>query len=140
MTDVFDKAMRSAVMAAVRGKNTGPEVRLAALLKAHGVRARRNVRTLPGTPDFVFKEVRTVVFLHGCFWHGHAACGKGTRLPQSNRAFWREKIERNRRRDRKARRLLRELGWSVLTFWECGLRKDRLPPRLARRLGPPRGV
>ena len=137
MTDVFTPAERSRVMAAVRGKDTGPELAFAALLRAYGVKHRRHVRRLPGTPDFVVPAARLVIFIHGCFWHGHAACGKGARLPKTRRAFWRAKIARNQARDARDVRRLRALDYAVFTFWECGLRQDRLPARLRTRLGLP---
>jgi DNA mismatch endonuclease, patch repair protein len=130
VVDVFTVAERSRVMAAVRSRHTGPEMRLAALLRAAGVRYRRHAKDLPGTPDFVLAAFRTIVFVHGCFWHGHGACGKGTRLPVAHRGFWRRKIERNCARDRSAARRLRDRGWSVVTVWECRLAADRLPSRL----------
>jgi DNA mismatch endonuclease (patch repair protein) len=140
MTDVFDAEKRSRIMAAIRSKHTGPEVRFAAFLRAHGVRFRRHVRGLPGSPDFVLAAHRVAIFVHGCFWHGHAACGKAARLPKTRRAFWKAKIERNRARDARDVRRLRARGWSVLTFWECGLRRDPAPARLFRKIGayPPR--
>ncbi len=135
MTDVFTPAERSRVMASIRGKDTGPERAFAALLRAHGVKHRRHVRRLPGTPDFVVPTARLVIFIHGCFWHGHPACAKGKQLPKTRRTFWRAKIARNRARDARDVRRLRNLDYSVFTFWECGLRGGRLPARLRTRLG-----
>jgi DNA mismatch endonuclease, patch repair protein len=134
LADVFSVEERSRVMARVRSKDTTPERRLAAALKAAGVRFRRNVASLPGTPDFVFRAYGLVTFVHGCFWHGHLPCGKGAKLPKQNRAFWRAKIERNRTRDRKVARLLRDMGFGVLTVFECSLPKSGLPARLRSRL------
>lgn len=136
MTDVFSKAQRSRVMAAIRSKDTGPERRVAALLRAAGVRFRRHVAALPGTPDFVVAAARAAVFVHGCFWHGHEACGKGADLPAVRRAFWRAKLARNRARDRRAARALRKAGWSVFVVWECALARGRTPA-VVRRLTTP---
>jgi DNA mismatch endonuclease (patch repair protein) len=132
-TDVFSKAKRSEVMSRIRGSDTGPELLLRKALFALGLRYRLHVRSLPGCPDIVFRTSRTVVFVHGCFWHGHA-CGL-FRWPQANREFWRSKIIANVARDRRAQRRLRADGWQVLTVWECTIRRHRkdLQP-LARRV------
>jgi DNA mismatch endonuclease (patch repair protein) len=107
-------------MAAVKSKDTVPEMIVRRLIHALGYRYRLHVRNLPGTPDLVFSSRRKVVLVSGCFWHGHT-CGR-CRLPASHREYWIGKIERNKRRDRKSRRALRHLGWQVLTVWECQLR------------------
>ncbi|RMH27546.1 MAG: DNA mismatch endonuclease Vsr [Planctomycetota bacterium] len=117
-------------MAAIKSSHTEPERRMAAVLRSAGVRYVRNDRSLPGTPDFVLPELDAAVFVHGCWWHGHS-CKRGSRTPKSNRAYWVEKVERNRRRDRRVSRQLRILGYSVWTVWECQLREGRLPVRLA---------
>jgi DNA mismatch endonuclease (patch repair protein) len=135
VTDVFTPAERSRVMAMVKSRDTGPELRLARLFRAAGVRYRRCVRGLPGTPDFVLPAYRLAVFVHGCFWHGHAACAKGRKLPRTRRAFWRAKIARNRRRDARAARALRALAYGVYVLFECSLSDDALPARLRTRLG-----
>jgi DNA mismatch endonuclease (patch repair protein) len=119
-TDVFSPEKRSAVMRAVKSKNTKPEIKLRKALFALGYRYRLNVKGLPGKPDLVFPKYKTVVFMHGCFWHGHD-CKRGSRKPKSNAAYWREKIERNRARDQKNRVALEALGWRVITVWECEL-------------------
>jgi DNA mismatch endonuclease (patch repair protein) len=119
-TDVFSKKKRSEVMRAVKGKDTGPEIRLRKALFALGYRYRLNVKDLPGKPDLVFPKHRSVVFVHGCFWHGHQ-CKRGARVPKSNRAYWTEKIARNKARDKKNKQALEALGWRVITVWECKL-------------------
>ena len=135
MADIYSKKKRSAIMASVKQQRTAPEELVAQILKACGIRFRRNVCSLPGQPDFVIIASRAVVFVHGCFWHGHEKCGRG-RPPNSNKAFWREKVARNRRRDGRVARTLRGMGWHVITLWQCRLRKrEQVRKRLARLLG-----
>lgn len=121
MTDVFTPEQRSAVMARVRGKDTGPELALRRALHARGLRYRLHDRTLPGRPDIVFAGPRLVVFVHGCFWHGHT-CARGARAPKANAAYWAAKIDRNRTRDARALNDLSEHGISALVIWECETR------------------
>jgi DNA mismatch endonuclease (patch repair protein) len=123
MTDIFSKEKRSEVMSKVRSKNTTPEVIVRKFLFSKGLRFRIHEKRLPGHPDIVLKKFRTIILVHGCFWHGHqdALC-KLSRLPKSNILFWEEKISRNSKKDSQNLRLLQGLGWSVLTIWECQLR------------------
>ena len=107
-------------MRAVKSKNTKPEMIVRKTLHALGYRYRLNVKTLPGSPDLVFPKYRAVIFVHGCFWHGHA-CKRGARLPKTNQDYWRKKIARNVARDAKNSEALRALGWRVITLWECEL-------------------
>lgn len=130
MADVYSKQKRSTIMARVKTRQTGPEQHVAAILRRLGVRFRRNVRRLPGQPDFVIDAASTVVFVHGCFWHGHSACPRA-KLPSTNAAFWRRKIAGNAKRDRRNARALRRQGWHVITVWQCRLRR---PATVARRL------
>ena len=121
------------MMAAVRQKGTGPEMSVRRLIHSMGYRYRLHVRGLPGKPDLVFPCRRRVVFVHGCFWHGHT-CRKG-RLPTSNIVFWRVKICRNKTRDAKVVGELERDGWSVLVVWECELDDEEwLKARLSRHL------
>ena len=123
MVDVFDKAKRSEVMAAVGSKDTKPEMMVRKALHKIGYRYRLHDRSLPGTPDLTFRKYNAVIMVNGCFWHGHD-CAL-FRMPASNREFWRDKIENNRRRDKRAISQLTESGWRVLTIWECSLRGGR---------------
>ncbi|MCC6124354.1 MAG: DNA mismatch endonuclease Vsr [Pirellulales bacterium] len=134
MTDTFTKEKRRAIMQAVRRKRTWPEDVLAARFRKHGLRFRRNVADLPGKPDIFFSDARVAVFVHGCFWHGHTRCEKGRKRPKTNTTYWKAKIQRNQRRDRRAARQLRALGISVFTVWECELSATGLPKRLLTRL------
>lgn len=119
MTDIWDKAKRSQVMARIKSRDTKPELVVRRYLYAHGYRYRKNVKTLPGTPDIVMHKYGVVIFVHGCFWHGHEA---DSHLPKSNHEFWKAKIERNRERDRQVKERLKAMGWRVMTIWECQLR------------------
>lgn len=120
MTDIVDKATRSRMMSGIRGKNTKPEVLVRKALHAAGFRFRIHVDTLPGKPDIVLPRYRAVIFVHGCFWHGHDCAY--FRLPQSNTAFWQAKIEANRLRDLRSIDQLKGKGWKVLVLWECAVR------------------
>ncbi len=119
-TDVFSKKKRSEIMRAVKSRDTGPEMKIRKALHALGFRYRLNDKRLPGSPDLVFPKHRAVLFVHGCFWHGHD-CARGRRTPKSNARYWREKIERNVKRDAIARAALRRMGWRVKISWECDL-------------------
>lgn len=109
---------RSALMARVRQKGTDAELVVAEVLTGLNRRYRKNVRSLPGSPDFANKSRRWAIFVNGCFWHHHTACRRAT-LPKSNGEFWREKLNNNRRRDAKAIRKLRASGYRVVVAWEC---------------------
>lgn len=120
-------------MSRIGPANTGPEIAVRSILHGLGYRFRLHRRDLPGTPDIVLPRFGTVVFVHGCFWHGHG-CKKG-RMPKSRTEYWGPKIEANRVRDAKKRRQLRALGWRVMTVRECEIRdSDKLRRRLVRML------
>jgi DNA mismatch endonuclease (patch repair protein) len=120
MADHLSSEQRSRNMAAVRNKNTAPEMLARKAAHRVGLRFRLHRTDLPGSPDIVLPKHRTVVFVHGCFWHGHG-CSR-SRLPQTNVRFWAEKIKKNKLRDSKAEATLREDGWRVETVWQCELR------------------
>lgn len=122
--DVFTPKERSALMARVHSKHTKPELKVRSHLHRHGLRFRLHQRDLPGSPDLVFPSRKVAVFVHGCFWHGHNC--KRFRLPQTRPEFWRNKIEGNRTRDSQKRVALENMGWRVLTIWECEINDDRL--------------
>lgn len=121
--DVFSVEKRSAVMRAVKAHDTAPEraVRAAARAAGYTRRYRLGGAGLPGKPDLVFGALRKVIFVHGCFWHGHA-CRRGARKPKDNAAYWSAKIARNTARDAAALAALRALGWTALVIWECETR------------------
>lgn len=123
MVDTVDKATRSRIMARVHGKSTKPEMRVRRLTFGAGYRYRLHVSNLPGKPDLVFPGRRKVIFVHGCFWHGHD-CPRGNRSPKANSDYWRVKIERNRERDLSHTAKLEADGWKILIIWECQLGND----------------
>ncbi len=135
MTDIYSKAKRSEIMSRVKNRRTGPEDKVAALLRELGLKYRRNVGALPSQPDFVVRSKKTVIFVNGCFWHGHLNCNRA-KLPDTNRDFWEKKITTNKRRDCRNARKLRGEGWRVINVWQCRLRKcEQVRERLARLLG-----
>ncbi len=121
MPDRFTHEQRSAVMARVQGRDTNPERIVRGLLHRMGYRFRLHRGDLPGKPDIVLPRYHKVVFVHGCFWHGHGGCPRARR-PASNVEFWNRKIDANIARDARVALQLREAGWDVLTVWECQLR------------------
>jgi len=136
MADRISRAQRSEIMRRVRTKDTAPEVELRQALYGRGYRYRLHVRSLPGRPDIVFHTRKVVIFVNGCFWHGHN-CRRGA-LPKTRTDFWSTKIAGNRSRDRKAAEALRQAGWRVAIVWECQLKyPDRVLRRLTRILGTP---
>ncbi len=118
MPDVLNKDQRHRCMSHIRSKDTKPEIIVRKFLFARGYRYRKNCNRLPGTPDVVMKKYGIVIFIHGCFWHGHS----DSHLPKTNTDFWRKKIERNKARDEENRQKLKKMGWSVMTIWECQLK------------------
>ena len=125
MESPSSSATRSRIMSAIRGHDTTPERLVRSKLHRHGLRFRLHVRGLPGRPDIVLPRHRTVILVHGCFWHRHIGCAKST-LPATNRAWWVAKLRRNRARDRRNIRDLRVAGWRVIVVWECELGAARL--------------
>ncbi|WP_290393643.1 very short patch repair endonuclease [uncultured Duncaniella sp.] len=121
MADVKTPEQRSRNMAAIKGKDTKPEIIVRKYLFSRGLRFRVQVKKLPGNPDIVLPKYKTVIFVNGCLWHGHEGC-KYFRLPKSNVEFWKEKIERNIERDRESMQALLDLRWKVIRVWECELR------------------
>ena len=118
MMDIYSKEQRSKLMSCVRTQNTKPEVLVRKALHGMGFRFRLHNKSMPGRPDIVLSRYRTVVFVNGCFWHGHD-CSKGTTLPKTNALFWKEKLKANVERDKKKTRELEEQGWRVVVVWEC---------------------
>lgn len=126
MADVLTSEQRQLNMSRIRGRDTKPEMFLRRGLHARGLRFRLHRRDLPGTPDLVFSSYKAVIFVHGCFWHGHGC--RLSKIPETRREFWLAKIRANLERDQRARYDLLESGWRVLSLWECALRG---PGRLA---------
>ena len=121
--DRITPEQRHYTMSRIRGKDTKPEILVRQFLFSEGFRFRKNDKRYPGHPDIVLPKYRTVVFVNGCFWHGHEGCRFYT-VPKSNTDFWVSKIRRNQERDREDRKELEEKGWNVITVWECQLEKQ----------------
>ena len=130
MADTFTKGQRHHIMSSVHSASTKPELALRHALWHLGFRYRTNDKRLPGKPD-VLPKYRTVIFLHGCFWHGHKDCKYYT-IPKSNTDFWTAKVSRNQERDQEEWRQLEAKGWSVIIVWECQLKKAVLDETIAR--------
>lgn len=134
MADIITTIERSFMMARIKGKDTRPEFHVRCILSASRIRYRLHVKGIPGRPDIVLRPRNRLIFVNGCFWHGHDC--HGTRLPKSNRKFWNEKITQNKARDARNLAECRQSGWSCLVIWECALRgKGRLSEeRLSREI------
>ncbi|WP_288941708.1 very short patch repair endonuclease [uncultured Roseovarius sp.] len=124
--DIVSASVRSRIMASIHGKNTRPEIAIRSALHQRGFRFRLHRKDLPGKPDLVFTGHNAVLFVHGCFWHGHDC--HLFRWPKSRKEFWREKIEKNIERDRLQQVSLTEAGWRIATVWECALRGKASQP------------
>ena len=137
LMDTRSPEQRSYIMRSVRTRDTGPELAVRSLLHQMGLRFSLQRKDLPGRPDIVLPKRNTVVFVHGCFWHGHG-CRKG-RLPKSRLGFWRPKIRKNKTRDAESAKMLRAQGWRVLTIWQCQTKNsDRLRNKLVAFFFPAR--
>lgn len=121
MTDIHNKAVRSFNMAQIRSKNTKPEMLVRAFLHKLGYRYRLHVKDLPGKPDIVLPKYKTIIMINGCFWHGHHGC-KRFKMPKSREEYWIPKIEKNISKDIEVKIKLENLGWRVITIWECQLK------------------
>ena len=124
MSDIFSKSKRSEIMGKISGKETKPEITVRKFLFANGFRYRKNDKRYPGKPDIVLPKHKTVVFVHGCFWHGHN-CPAG-KLPETNRDFWRAKINKNKERDVRNTIELEQMGWSIIIIWQCEIKNKKL--------------
>lgn len=124
MSDRLTIQQRHNNMAAIKGKNTKPEMVVRKYLWSRGFRYRVNNPRLPGHPDIVLRKYHTCIFVNGCFWHGHEGC-KYYRVPKTNTEFWERKISRNRERDREEQKQLAKMGWHCITVWECELKGER---------------
>ena len=132
--DTFTREQRSEVMRRIKGTDTQPELIVRRMLHRAGFRYRLHVKTLPGKPDLVLPRYKTVIFVHGCFWHGHTAC-KGGHRPKSNTGYWNQKIERNVQRGAIHIQELRNSGWKCIIVWECEIKnKANLEQRLVAEL------
>lgn len=125
MADVHDKATRSYNMSQIKGKDTKPEMLVRKFLHAHGFRYRLHVKDLPGKPDIVLPKYKTVIFIHGCFWHGHLNC-KYAAIPKTRTEWWQNKINGNISNDKKAVKDLKERGWRCIIVWSCYLKPNKI--------------
>lgn len=125
MADVHSKQVRSFNMSQIRAKNTKPEMLVRRFLFSHGYRYKLHDKSLPGCPDLVLPKYRTVIFVHGCFWHGHDGC-RYFKIPKTRTDWWREKIERNIERDNDNELRLAELGWKIIVVYECQLQRSNM--------------
>lgn len=130
MTDIVSKKKRSEMMSGIKGRDTKPEIKVRSVLHGMGYRFRLHVKDLPGKPDIVLRRLKTVVLVHGCFWHRHRGC-KLAYCPKTRKSFWMEKFDSNIRRDRLVTKQLKQLGWAVIVVWECDLKK---PERMQKKL------
>ena len=130
MTDPLTPLQRHKNMAAIRSKDTKPEVLVRKYLWKEGFRYRLNNPRLPGHPDLVLRKYRTCIFVNGCFWHGHEGC-KYFRMPETNAGFWEKKIKRNKERDKDEQKKLAAMGWHVIVVWECELKPNKRDKTLA---------
>jgi len=124
MADKLTPEQRHKCMSNIHGKDTKPEMKVRKALFALGYRYRIHVKKLPGKPDIVMPKYRTIIYVNGCFWHGHKGC-RYFILPSSNQQFWKDKIERNQERDNVDYARAEALGWKVITLWECELKSDK---------------
>ena len=118
MADIYEPEKRSEIMSHISDRDSRIEISVRKALFAAGLRYRKNVKSLPGKPDIVLPKYKTVIFTHGCFWHGHEGC-KASKLPESRRDFWGNKIRDNILRDKRNTIRLEQMGWKVIVFWQC---------------------
>lgn len=135
MADILTPERRSWNMSRIRGRDTGPELKLRSLLHRAGFRFRLYNKKLPGRPDILLRRYRTAIFVHGCYWHRHPGCSKAT-TPSTRMEFWTSKFERTIARDREATRKLEAAGWNVEIVWECELEREpgKTLDRVVRKL------
>lgn len=129
--DVHEPKVRSYNMSRIKGKNTKPEMLVRKFLFSKGFRYRLHVKNLPGKPDIVLPKYKTVIFVHGCFWHGHEGC-KYYVVPKTRTEWWLNKIDTNKRNDAKSIALLNKENWKTILLWECDLKSDRIDTTLAK--------
>ncbi|MES2112511.1 MAG: DNA mismatch endonuclease Vsr [Bacteroidota bacterium] len=129
MADVHSKETRSYNMSRIRSKDTKPEMLVRRFLHKNGFRYRLHVKTLPGKPDIVLPKYKTVIFIHGCFWHGHEGCRYYV-VPKTRTEWWLNKINGNITNDNNAEAVLKDAGWNIITLWECELKKSSLEETL----------
>ncbi len=130
MADVHTKEQRSYNMSRIKGKDTKPEMLVRRFLHANGFRYKLHDKTLPGKPDIVLPKYKTVIFVHGCFWHGHEGCRYYV-VPKTRTEWWLQKIAKNKTNDTKAIQTLKRPGWKIVMLWECDLKPDKIEKTLS---------
>jgi len=133
MVDVHSKETRSYNMSKIKGKNTKPELIVRSFLHQSGFRYRLHSKDFPGKPDILLKKYKTVVFVHGCFWHGHEGC-KYFVVPKTRTQWWLDKINRNKAKDAESYKALLDMNWKIITIWECELKKHKVETTLDKLL------
>ncbi len=133
MSDVHDKATRSYNMSRIGGKDTKPEIMVRKFLHANGFRYRIHVKDLPGKPDIVLPKYKTVIFVHGCFWHAHEGCDKFS-IPETRSDWWKKKLFRNKERDIENQSALKDQGWNVVIVWECEIKNKTVFKSIIRSI------
>lgn len=123
MSDIFSSRKRSQIMSNISGKNTKPEIIIRKITHRLGYRFRLHGKDLPGKPDIVFPKYKKVIFVNGCFWHGHIKCSR-SKLPATRKKFWKDKIEGNKKRDKANKIKLKKLGWDYLVIWQCQIKQS----------------
>ena len=137
MTDIYSINKRSQIMSNISGKDTKPEIAIRKIAHSLGYRFRLHKKDLPGKPDIVFPKYKKVIFVNGCFWHGHKNCNR-SKLPTTNKIFWKEKITGNIKKDKRNYRGLKKLGWGYLIIWQCGIKvgnRNKLERKIKKFLG-----
>ena len=129
MTDVHSKEVRSFNMSQIKGKDTNPEILVRKFLFLNGIRYRLHDKKLPGKPDLIFQKYKKIIFIHGCFWHGHEGC-KYFVVPKTRTEWWLNKINRNKERDTENIMELKKGGWDIITIWECELKPNKRENKL----------
>jgi len=124
-TDVFPPEKRSQIMSRIRGYDTKPELTVRSIVHRMGFRFRLHGEDLPGNPDIILPKHKKLIFIHGCFWHGHKGC-KRSKRPSSNVLFWQNKLDKNAERDKQKQKELTKLGWKYLVIWQCEITKPKL--------------
>lgn len=133
MADVHSKKVRSYNMSRIRSTDTKPEMLVRKFLHANGFRYKLHDKTLPGKPDIVLPKYNTIIFIHGCFWHGHKNC-RYFKIPRTRTQWWTDKINRNKANDEKAVKALKRDGWKVIVIWECKLKHAKIEKALSSLL------
>lgn len=121
MVDIYSPKIRSLIMASISSQETKPEISARSFLFKQGFRFRKNVKSLPGKPDIVLPKYKSVIFVNGCFWHGHKKC-KASALPETRKDFWTNKIKANIDRDKRTIKALKNTGWKVIIIWQCEIK------------------